>query len=107
MEILTPKDIAQRLKKSERWVYTHADELGGAKIGGSWFFTEGRIEDALQRKRKIQGRGNLPRQEGGDKTVFAKGGCKGMGNQNKKEIHENRQAAAERHDLVRFLHKVS
>ena len=36
--ILTPEETAKYLKKSVSWVYKHAEELGGRKLGGSLFF---------------------------------------------------------------------
>ena len=40
MKILHPKQVAKTLGKSLRWTYNHAHELGAAKIGGAWLFTE-------------------------------------------------------------------
>ncbi|UCF82166.1 MAG: helix-turn-helix domain-containing protein [Desulfobacteraceae bacterium] len=51
MKILDPKNVAERLGKSVRWVYSYAGELGAARIGGSWIFTEEGLQDAIQRKR--------------------------------------------------------
>ncbi len=31
--LLTPDDVAARLNVDRRWVYAHADELGGIRIG--------------------------------------------------------------------------
>ena len=48
----TPKKVAEKLQKSLSWVYAHAEELGGVRIGGSWFFTEEGLEVAFQIKRQ-------------------------------------------------------
>jgi hypothetical protein len=37
-DILTPEEVALFLRKSPSWVYKHARELGGRKLGGSLFF---------------------------------------------------------------------
>jgi hypothetical protein len=58
MTILQPTEIAKRLAKSKRWLYDHALELGAVRIGSSWFFTEGGLEDAFQGLRShIEGKG--------------------------------------------------
>lgn len=36
--LLLAKDVAALLGKSVDWVYDHAEEVGGVKRGGSWFF---------------------------------------------------------------------
>jgi hypothetical protein len=37
-EIMTVEETAHFLRKSPTWVYRHAEELGGRKLGGSLFF---------------------------------------------------------------------
>ena len=32
-EILTAKEVAQDIEASRSWVYAHADELGGYRVG--------------------------------------------------------------------------
>ena len=56
-DMLSAQEIADRFKKSVRWVYRHGFELGGFKIGGSWFFTERGLADAIQRGQKMEGKG--------------------------------------------------
>jgi hypothetical protein len=53
-EILSAKKVSSILNKSLKFVYTHAAELGGAKIGGSYIFTQEGLYDALQRKNHQQ-----------------------------------------------------
>ncbi len=38
---LKAKEVAGLLSVNPRFVYSHARELNGAKIGGTWFFTSG------------------------------------------------------------------
>jgi hypothetical protein len=57
MTILSAKDVAERLNKPVAWVHAHGRQLGGAKIGRYWFFTEENFQDAIQG----QGRKNLER----------------------------------------------
>lgn len=52
--ILPSSGVAELLHKSLRWVYLHAAELGAARIGGSWIFTEEGLRDALQRARGME-----------------------------------------------------
>ncbi|MBU4521975.1 MAG: helix-turn-helix domain-containing protein, partial [Pseudodesulfovibrio sp.] len=53
LSILTVKDVADYLGKSVDWVYDHAEDIGGVKRGGSWFFPSRRdIYDHLFQSRK-------------------------------------------------------
>lgn len=47
MQILPAKQVAHTVGKSLRWVYAHAHQLGGLKVGGSWIFTRANLERAL------------------------------------------------------------
>ena len=47
MTLIKPAEIAKILDRSLRWVYNNAYELGGIRIGGSWFFTKERFGSAL------------------------------------------------------------
>ena len=47
LEILTPEEVAQYLRKSTSWVYKNWQALGGRKLGGSLFFP--RKEDLYER----------------------------------------------------------
>lgn len=44
---LTIDQICKMLDKKKSWVYDHAHDLGGIKIGGSWFFTEDNFRLAM------------------------------------------------------------
>lgn len=46
--VLHVEDITDRLRVSRAWVYAHADQLGGVRIGGKVFFTEEGLANALQ-----------------------------------------------------------
>ena len=53
-KILTAKDVASLIDgRGKSWVYQHAEELGGVKVGGTWLFpSEEHIYDCLFGKRK-------------------------------------------------------
>lgn len=55
MIFLTPAEVAAKLKKSLRWVYNHAADLGAARIGKSLIFTEEGLIDAIQRGQEVEG----------------------------------------------------
>ena len=101
MKILTAKELSAILRKSERWVYLHAIELGGAYLGGSWFFSESEVENAIQRGKDVARRRKNQRQEDSPKVGFLteKRRCR-MGAQRKRE----REEAARRHGLDDLLH---
>jgi len=45
-EILTAKEVAQDIGASRTWVYAHADELGGYRVGKRvWFRWQRTAED--------------------------------------------------------------
>lgn len=66
--VLSVKDVAEYLGKSVDWVYDHAEEIGGVKRGGSWFFPcKDDIYDYLFKDRKgipvrFHGKGQAPHQ---------------------------------------------
>jgi hypothetical protein len=45
--IFYAKDLVKPLKKSLKWIYHHAEELGGTRIGRTWIFSEEAIRNAL------------------------------------------------------------
>jgi hypothetical protein len=94
--ILTPEVVAVRFDKSVKWVYKYAPELGGSKIGGSWFFTEGGLSDALQRGQLLAGSRNNKAQKGSPKDVQAKTRGYPVGKGRKKKAVESDN----RHGLV-------
>ena len=61
-EILNIQEIAQRFIKSERWVHNHVPELGGFKIGGLWFFTEGGLVEEYLTVNELSNRIKFSRQ---------------------------------------------
>ncbi|MCA1962234.1 MAG: hypothetical protein LDL33_15760 [Desulfomonile sp.] len=50
MTIIKPAEVAKRLDRSVRWVYAHAAELGGVRIGKAVFFTTEGLENAFQKQ---------------------------------------------------------
>ena len=97
--ILTPEAVAVRFDKSVKWVYKHAPELGGSKIGGSWFFTEGGLSDALQRGQLLAGsRNNKPKKSGAESLSIETGRHQVGKGRKKKAVKSNN-----RHGLVDSL----
>jgi hypothetical protein len=94
--ILTPEAVAVRFDKSVKWVYKHAPELGGSKIGGSWFFTEGGLSDALQRGQQLaRGRNHKPKKSGAESLSIETGRRQvGKGRKKKTDESENRHGLA-------------
>jgi hypothetical protein len=54
MTILTPHEIAKLFHSSERWVYKHAADLGGFRVGGKIFFRKEDVEDAITRGKGVE-----------------------------------------------------
>jgi hypothetical protein len=102
MEIISPKEVSAQINKSIRWVYSHADELGGAKIGGSWIFTREGFENAVQTKQKLASGGNSQRPEI-PSIVQHKKGRSCLGKLETKGIEAERREAAKRHGLDDLL----
>jgi len=102
MIILSPKEIAKKLKKSLRWVYSNAANLGAARIGGSWIFTEEGLIDGLQRGQEIS-RNSIP--SGQKVHVFAgnKKGREKLGDRKKEGTETDLKEAAERHGLTDLM----
>jgi hypothetical protein len=44
-EILSAKEVAQDIEASRSWVYAHADELGGYRVGRRIWFRWQRIQE--------------------------------------------------------------
>ena len=55
-EIMTPREVAQYLKMSVLTVYKHAKEgiIPGFRVGNSWRFDKGKIDEILIGSRKDQ-----------------------------------------------------
>jgi len=106
MKALKIKAVAELLDTSEGWVYNHAQELGGVKIGGKWLFTERGLENALQvqDKRGNQAQRNGTGQEGTIHTLRLSKTGRGnrMGSRDKETLEERREGV-KRYNLDRLL----
>jgi hypothetical protein len=51
-EILSAKEVAQDIEASTSWVYAHADELGGYRVGRRLWFRWQRIQEDTPKKAK-------------------------------------------------------
>jgi hypothetical protein len=102
MNILTAKEISVLLKKSLKFVYVNAVELGGVKIGGSWIFTQEGFKNALQRGRQMAGKGNF-QGRAVHKSTQNKKSRNSLGNRKAKGAQEGRKALAERAGLAHLL----
>jgi len=49
MQILSIQQVAQIMRKNIHWIYRNAAALGGIKIAGSWIFTAGNLEAAIEK----------------------------------------------------------
>ena len=49
-EILTAKEVAQDIEASRSWVYAHADELGGYRVGRRLWFRWQRTPEDMGRE---------------------------------------------------------
>lgn len=88
VEVIRPERIAKALNKSLSWVYAHAEELGGARIGGSWIFTVRGLKESLENATLRQGEKEMARDDHGErakasKTVRYQGGSKRLGGKKK------------------------
>ena len=105
MTYLTPQDVARLFKKSPRWVYNHASELGGARIGKSLIFTERGIEDDIQRGQEMA-RMRMERQKAIHISIPNQKRGKSMGNnQEKRAVTDGETIIRDR--LLDSLHQVS
>ncbi len=53
-EILSPKEVAQDFGASKSWVYAHADELGGYRVGRRLWFRWQRMQEGTSIEAKQQ-----------------------------------------------------
>jgi len=51
-EILSAKEVALESRASPSWVYAHADELGGYRVGRRLWFRWQRIQEDAPKKAK-------------------------------------------------------
>lgn len=99
---MNAREVASRLRRSEKWVYDHAGELGAAKIGGTLFFTERGLEDAIQRGQEVA-RGRHIRREKVPGVAVDKACGWRVGKPETQRTEEGRQDAAKRHGLDDLL----
>ena len=90
--------MALWFKKSQRWVYQYAHELGGFRIGGSWVFTKKGVEDALQRRKTMESYRNIQEDQVSGNEAYKKRRRK-MGSEKTKGVERKRKAWAKRHNL--------
>ena len=102
MNILAAKEISIHMKKSLKFVYANASELGGIKIGGSWIFTQEGLENALQRRRQMAGQGDIQRPTVHEPAQSNKG-LNRLGTLHSKGTKEEREKLAARAGLAHFL----
>jgi hypothetical protein len=50
-EIFTAKEVAQDIEASRSWVYAHADELGGYRVGRRLWFRWQRTQEEMGTRR--------------------------------------------------------
>jgi hypothetical protein len=106
--ILRPKEVANRLGRSVRWVYANADALNGIKVGGQWFFSKEGLEDAFQRPRKerapqVARPSQVARQEVSQGLSHKKRSC-AVGVENSRRIGGDGTCAdVDRYGLGKFL----
>lgn len=61
-DVLTPADVAKRLKKSEPWVTAEArsGRLPGRKVGRTWRFTDADVTAYLDRVAVVSATKSVP-----------------------------------------------
>jgi len=102
LDILTPKQVAEMFPFTARWVYNHALELGGVKIGGAWIFTREGLENAIQRRRQVAGQGNVPGAKIYQIERHQNRGTR-LGKRKTPEAERERKELAERAGLAEFV----
>lgn len=101
-QIMTPKETARLLQKSLKWVYRNAQALGGSKIGGSLFFTDEGVWDAIQRGQKVAGSGDGQPKTGCTEIIQIKERSRRVGTQLQEKSQE-RRTLAQRVGLAHLL----
>ena len=102
MKVLSSEEVSIQLKKSLRWVYHNAGDLGAARIGGSWIFTEEGLENALQRGQEVARLRDAQRTEASRVVSIQKGRAR-MGGGETAGAEKERQELAKRHGFDSFL----
>ena len=86
---ITPKEVSDYLNKSLSFVYRHAKELNGAKMGHTIFFTREGVDDAILSKIKgSMDRNCQCREKDDDQGVSDKVSGNRMGGRGKEELRE-------------------
>ena len=83
--VLSTKQVAKYLNIKEKTVRTHYQELGGIRLGRHFKFFERRIIDAVEKRQEIYSADQEER-AAERKGVLEVGRCKGMGEQNAKNV---------------------
>lgn len=105
--MLSAKEIANKLNKSVGWVYAHAAELGAVRIGGSWIFTERRLNHAILgcEEETVACSSDVGRETTSSHFPYKARGPV-MGREEARRVAREREEAARRHGLIDILHKI-
>jgi len=105
MNIIQPEHIAIKLGKSKRWVYSHALDLGGKKIGGSWFFTEEGFENAIlgNDEENVAWTGQVPRSKFSSRLPHKTGSYRLGSKKTKRTTDVGTEDDTDRHGLAKFF----
>ncbi len=105
VRFIQPDNLALKLGKSVKWVYQHGTELGGKRIGGSWFFTEEGLEHAIlgQIEKTVARAGQMERGAPSGRLRY-KEGRRGLGIRKAKATGKGgTDCDADRHGLGDFV----
>ncbi len=103
LTIAEPAALAKVLGRSKRWVYDHAVELGGVKIGGTWIFTVQGLKNAVQRAWDMESASHKRSQEVQGGFQHAKRSRRVGGKNKVKARREGADSDPNRHGLARVL----
>ena len=92
--------MATILGMSKKWVYDHWAELGGSKIGGTIFFTQEGLKNALQRGSEMEGNTETQGIQGKNKALRNQTRSLRVGTGREKSAEKDRLAAGKRHGLI-------
>lgn len=102
-EILSVGTVAEYFNMSKRWVYNHAEDLGGFRIGRSIFFTWEGVQDAIQRGQIVAGNSKAKGDETPNKKVSEVMRRKKMRKRNDFGSQKARKELAERAGFGEFV----
>ena len=80
--VISPVEVSNLLRKSIKWVYANAHQLGAAKIGGSIIFTREGLEYALACGKQVDRPGNGGRPQALKARISNKDSGKRVGGRN-------------------------